>query len=408
LNLPFFIAQRYLVRQKGAFSSFIIRLAVVATALSVAVMILAIAVVMGFKYTITEKLYSFMGHVHVVPFSGGQSPSFGYSEPIHADPALAAAMRRLPHVRSVTPFVTRPVIVQAHGQLEGVQLKGVNKQYSFPEGITTTGSPIDFSDSFYSKQIILSQTTADRLNVAAGDTVQVDFIQNGIPRIRRVRVAGLYHSGMEEIDKVFGLCDIRLIQRINNWPADSINGYQVDLDDAGFADTVSSYIHLHLINPPVESYTTTENYSFIFDWLELQSVNGRILLAIMAIVSIINMAAVLLILIVDRASMIGLLKALGMPFEGTRNIFLALAALIGTAGIVLGNILALGLCWLQIHFGIFKLPEQTYYMKFVPIRIIWWQVALIDVATLALCVLCMWLPTLYIRRVHPARVLQFK
>jgi lipoprotein-releasing system permease protein len=120
------------------------------------------------------------------------------------------------------------------------------------------------------------------------------------------------------------------------------------------------------------------------------------------------MAAVLFILIVDRASMIGLLKALGRPFEGTRNIFLALAALIGTAGIVLGNILALGLCWLQIHFGIFKLPEQTYYMKFVPIRIIWWQVALIDVATLALCVLCMWLPTLYIRRVHPARVLQFK
>jgi lipoprotein-releasing system permease protein len=371
-------------------------------------MILAIAVVMGFKYTITEKLYSFMGHVHVVPFSGGQSPTLAYSEPIQANQELANAIRKIPHVRAVTPFATRPVIVQAHGQLEGVQLKGVNSQYSFPEGIATSGAPIDFSDSFYSKQIMLSQTTADRLSVTSGDTVQVDFIQNGIPRIRRVRVAGLYHSGMDEIDKVFGLCDIRLIQRINNWPADSINGYQVDVDEARFADTVSNFIHYHLINPPIESYTTTENYSFIFDWLELQSVNGRILLAIMGIVSIINMAAVLLILIVDRASMIGLLKALGMPFEGTRNVFLALAALIGTTGILLGNILALGLCWLQTRFGIFTLPEQTYYMKYVPIRIIWWQVALIDVVTLVVCILCMWLPTLYIRRVHPARVLQFK
>jgi lipoprotein-releasing system permease protein len=106
--------------------------------------------------------------------------------------------------------------------------------------------------------------------------------------------------------------------------------------------------------------------------------------------------------------MIGLLKALGMPFENTRNIFLFLAALIGGVGILLGNVLALGLCWLQVRFGLFTLPEQTYYMKYVPVRIVWWQIALIDVVTLVLCVLCMWLPTLYIRKVHPARVLQFK
>lgn len=371
-------------------------------------MILAIAVVMGFKTAITEKLYSFMGHVHVVPFSTSQSASLSFSEPIHADPILVAKMKQLPHVRTVTPFAVRPVIIQAHGQMEGLHLKGVDKNYSFPEGISISGSPIDYSDTFYSKQILLSRTTAARLNVNTGDTIQLDFIQNGIPRIRRVRVSGLFHSGMEEVDKVFGLCDIRLLQRINNWPADSINGYQLDLDNARYSDTTMSYIHYNLIKPPLEAYTTKENYSFIFDWLELQNINGRILLAIMAVVSIINMAAVLLILIVDRAVMIGLLKALGMPFENTRNIFLFLAALIGGVGILLGNVLALGLCWLQVRFGLFTLPEQTYYMKYVPIRIVWWQVALIDVVTLVLCVLCMWLPTLYIRKVHPARVLQFK
>jgi lipoprotein-releasing system permease protein len=128
----------------------------------------------------------------------------------------------------------------------------------------------------------------------------------------------------------------------------------------------------------------------------------------MAIVAIINMGAVLVILMVDRATMIGLLKALGMPFEGTRNIFLAIAGLIGAAGIVLGNILALGLCWAQLHYGFLKLPEESYSMKYVPIKIVWWEVGAIDVATLALCILCMWLPALYIRRIQPARVLQFK
>ena len=171
---------------------------------------------------------------------------------------------------------------------------------------------------------------------------------------------------------------------------------------------MANFIHYNLIKPPLEAYTTTENYSFIFDWLKLQGMNGTILLIIMAVVAIINMGAVLVILMVDRANMVGLLKALGMPFEATRNIFLSIAGLIGAAGILLGNALAFLLCWLQLTFGIMKLPEDSYYMQFVPIKIVWWHVAMIDVATLVLCVLCMWLPTLYIRRIQPARVLQFK
>jgi lipoprotein-releasing system permease protein len=408
MNLSFFIARRYLVKQKGTFSSFIIKLAIVATGLSVAVMIVAMAVVTGFKYSVTEKLYSFVGHVHVVPYDPTNSNTLTYSEPIYYDKALLAGLKSVPHVAAVAPFVARPVIIQAHGGIEGLGLKGVDKDFRFLNGITTTGAPIDYSDTNYAKQIILSKTTADRLNVNIGDTVQVDFIEGGTPRIRRVKVCGLYHSGMEEVDKFFGVCDIRLLQRINNWPADSINGFQLNLDDPKYADSVSGYIHYNLIKAPLESYTTKENYSSIFDWLDLQNVNGNILLAIMAIVSIINMGAVLVILMVDRARMIGLLKALGMPFEETRNIFLSIAGLIGAAGILLGNILALTICWLQIRFGFIQLPEDIYYMRYAPIKIVWWQVAVIDVVTLVLCVLCMWLPALYIRRIQPAKVLQFK
>jgi len=408
LNLSFFIARRYLLRQKGAFSSFIIKLAIVATALSVAVMIVAVAIVTGFNHAIAEKLFGFMGHVHVVPFDETNSNSLTYSEPVYYDTNLMRSISNIPHVVAISPFAERPVIAQARGQMEGLALKGVDSHYRFLSGITLTGPNIDFSDTVYSKQILLSNTTADRLNVNIGDTVQLDFIEEGAPRIRKLRVCGLYHSGMEEVDKMFAVCDLRLLQHMNNWPPDSVNGYQLDLDNEQYADSVASYIHYNLIKAPMESYTTRETYSAIFDWLGFQSLNGVILLVIMGIVSVINMGAVLVILMVDRARMIGLLKALGMTFETTRNLFLSIAGLIGVAGIFFGNVLALSICLLQEKFGFLTLPEDTYYMKFVPVRIIWWQVVLIDLATLVLCVICMWLPTLYIRKIQPARVLQFK
>jgi lipoprotein-releasing system permease protein len=317
-------------------------------------------------------------------------------------------LRSIPQVAAVSPFANRPVIVQANNLLEGLMLKGVDKNYRFQRGITMLGNAIDYTDTSYSKDILLSKTTADRLNVAVGDTVQINFIDESIPRIRRVRVAGFYHSGMEDMDKFYAVCDLRLLQRLNNWTADSINGYQLDLADANDADSVAALIHFNLISAPLAVYTTAGTYTFIFDWLKLQDVNSLLLIVIMAIVAVINMGAALLIIIVDRAVMIGLLKALGMSFETTRNIFLSIAAIVGGAGILLGNLLAFGICYLQLRYGFLKLPENSYYMRYVPIRIVWWKVVVVDITTLCLCIFCMWLPTLYIRRVQPAKVLQFK
>jgi lipoprotein-releasing system permease protein len=408
MNLSFFIARRYLVKQKGTFSSFIIRLAIVATALSVAVMIAAMAIVTGFQYAVSEKMFGFMGHVQVRNYNETGSSGGAFADPVYADPALMQQLRSIPQVAAVSPFANRPVIVQANNLLEGLMLKGVDKNYRFQRGITMLGNAIDYTDTSYSKDILLSKTTADRLNVAVGDTVQINFIDESIPRIRRVRVAGFYHSGMEDMDKFYAVCDLRLLQRLNNWTADSINGYQLDLADANDADSVAALIHFNLISAPLAVYTTAGTYTFIFDWLKLQDVNSLLLIVIMAIVAVINMGAALLIIIVDRAVMIGLLKALGMSFETTRNIFLSIAAIVGGAGILLGNLLAFGICYLQLRYGFLKLPENSYYMRYVPIRIVWWKVVVVDITTLCLCIFCMWLPTLYIRRVQPAKVLQFK
>lgn len=409
MNLSFFIARRYLVKQKGTFSSFIIRLSIVATALSVAVMIIAMAIISGFKYTIREKMYSLQGHIHVELYNPNRSQSLTLA-PVKWDPVLVNRLRHTEHVQDVSTFAARPTIIQWKGQMEGVLLKGVNKDYHYSKDISFSGDAIDYSDTAYSKQIILSQNTADKLNLAIGDTVQLYFLEQGVqfPRIRKVRVAGFFHTGMGEMDNYFGLGDIRLIQRVNNWKPNEISGYQLQLDNEQYADTVANLIFDKYLQAPMTSYTMKDIYSSVFDWLDLQDVNGRIIILIMSVVAIINLATALVILIVEQSRMVGLLKALGMGLRKMSRIFLYHAAIIAGMGIVLGNVLALGLCWLQLKTGFLKLSEETYYMKQVPVRINWWQVATVDIGTLVLCLLCMWLPTLYIRRVRQAQVLQFK
>jgi lipoprotein-releasing system permease protein len=409
VNLPFFIARRYIIRQKGAFSAFIIRLAILATALSVATMIVAVAFVTGFKHEVKEKLFSFWGHVHITPYTPNAA-SLITPNPIKKNVQLEQQVKSMPHVKELSPFAVRPVIINANKLMEGVQLKGVSDEYKLPASIDYTGNKISFADTSYSKQIMLSQTTADRLNIKAGDEIQLYFLEPGstFPRIRKVQVAGIFHTGMEEVDKNYGLCDIRLLQRINNWQADDINGYQITLDDQRFSDTIASRIFYDYLQPPLTTYTMTEIFPNIIDWLKLQDVNTRVIIIIMAIVALINMAVVLLILIVEHGRMVGILKAQGMPMAGLRKVFLYYAGLIGGLGILLGNIIGLGVCWLQAKIQFLHLSEATYYMRYVPVRLYWWQPLAIDSATLLLCILCMWLPTLYIRRIQPAQVLQFK
>jgi lipoprotein-releasing system permease protein len=409
LQLPFFIARRYLLRQKGAFSSFIIKLAMLATALSVAVMVLTIAFITGFKYEIREKIFSFWGHIHVVPYNVNAS-NLVTPEPIIYNQQLLDQVSALPHVFQVTPYALRPGILKGAGSMEGIKLKGITSHYRMPKKVQLQGSLIDFSDTAYSKQIIISQSTADRLEWKKNESLQIYFLEPGatLPRVRKVTVAGIYHTGMEEIDKEFAICDIRLLQRINNWEPNEINGYQVDLDDQQYADTTAAIIFDRYLEAPLASNTMRDIYPNIFDWLEVQDVNAQIILAIMTLVAIINLAGTLMILIVEQARMVGILKTLGMSDGKTQQIFLYHAGLIATAGILAGNILALGICWLQERTGFMKLSESTYYMSQVPVRLYWWHIVLIDIATLVLCLLCMWLPTLYIRRIHPARVIQFK
>lgn len=400
-----------MTRQQGRFSSFIIRLAVVATALSVAAMVVSMAVVIGFKKEIRGRIFSFWGHVQVAPYSGGNS-SIVAPEPFVVDKELHGAIKVIPEVKVVAPYVIRPVILNANELMEGVQLKGLDENYVFPERVEVKGSMIDYKTSGYAKQVMLSDDIANRLQLKIGDDLLLYFLEpsSTYPRIRKVKLCGLYHTGLEDIDRNYGICDIRMLQKINKWADDEINGYQLSLHSSNDADTVANRIFHEMIpqNSRLTTYTMKEIFAGIYDWLKIQNMTAGMVLLIMAIVAIINLAAALLILIVEQTKMIGVLKAQGMQNSMLRKVFVYHAAIIGFLGVFLGNVIGIGLCFIQQQTGFMKLSETGYFMKTVPVHIVWWQIVLLDVVTLALCILFMWLPSLYIHRIKPARVLQFK
>ncbi|GAA4449443.1 ABC transporter permease [Rurimicrobium arvi] len=394
------------MKQKGSFSSFIIKLAIVATALSVAVMITSVCIIGGFKSVIRDKIYSFWGHVLVVPYNENPGNIIA-PDPIKASPELEQKIRSYQGVRQLSRFIVRPAIVQGKGQMEGIKLKGIGPDYRWSPSLNLHGRAIGFSDTDYARQIVISQTTADKLSLHAGDSVFIYFLESGsaLPRIRKLAISGIYHTGFDDVDRYLGVVDIRLLQRINNWSPDQINGYQVELQDESYSESVSDKIFK---GSELNTQTIADTFPGIMDWLGVQDLSVRILLIIMAIVATISMGAALLILIVERATITGLLKALGLNNSGTQKIFLYIALLTGGMGVLLGNVLALGLCIAQQHFGFLKMDEATYFMDRVPVRIQIPYIIAVDVATLVITVICMLIPTIYVRRMQPARVLQFK
>lgn len=389
----------------------IIRLATLATALSVAVMIISLAVVLGFKATIKDKMFVFWGNIQIAPYSANPS-SILSPNPFEYSPILANQMKQEPGVSSVAPYVLKPAIIQAGNIMEGIKIKGVNKDYELKSNsaISFSGSGIHFEKDSYSQQIILSKTTLERINKKIGDSILVYFInpQQDFPRVRKLQISGIYHTGMEEIDKNFAFSDIRLIQRISNWNENEINGYQLGINNYKNANKIANDIYKKYLEPPMSRSTMQDIYPNIFSWLDLMNRNTYIILIIMSIVAVINLSTALLIFILERTNMVGVLKTLGMPMKKIQNIFLFHSAFIAFKGIFWGTIIGVGFCLIQDYTHVVPLPESAYYMQYVPIELIPWQVLAIDIGVLIFCLIILTIPNLIIRRINIIKTLRFK
>ncbi len=411
MGFSFFIAKRVAFTNRYSISGFILKLSVTATAISVAAMIITLAFVTGFQETISKKVFSFWGHIHLQRYEPGKV-LIAEESPLTANDSVVKALQKIQQIKQVQAFGTKSIVIENNKNIEGVLFKGVAANYAFENlaNFLIDGSFPSFTDTIYSRDILLSQPLATELTAKVGDTIAVYFIAaaEGRSSKRNLRVCGIYKTGIEEYDKLFVVGDIRLIRRINNWQNNEIGGYEVFLNDYKNMDSVNKKILDGYLPMLYTSKTIQEIYPNIFDWLRVQNTTRNVIIGVMAVVAIINLITCLIILVLERTRMTGILKALGSSNWVIQKIFLFHATLITALGITIGLILGLGICFLQQKTGFITLNENVYGMAIAQVKVIGWQVAAVCAGSLLVCFAALILPTILVRNIQPVKAIQFR
>ena len=406
MNVAYFISSRISLKAERTFSKLIVRIAIVGVMLSLAVMILSVAIIKGFKTEIQDKVRGFVGDIQVYRYD--LNGSFEKSPFIPNDTTINN-LKNNKEIAAYYPFATKPAIIVANGEVEGVNFKGIDATYNWDyiKKHLVSGKVIDFADSTKSaQQVMISDFTAKRLMLKTGDSFIMHFVQNP-PRKRKLTIVGIYHIGIENLDKGFVIGDLNLIRRLNNWQAQETGGIEVRIKDFKILKTVADDVYANL-ELKLRSRSVEESTPEIFTWLSLLDVNTRVLLILMLIVGVINMITALLIMILERTNMIGILKAMGMPNSSMMKIFLYNAVYLVGLGLLLGNILGLGLCYLQQYTHLFKLDQANYYLDYVPIEVHFTDVLILNGVTILICTLVLIIPSMLVGRISPLKAIRFK
>lgn len=407
MNTELFIARRIISRNKANFSRPIVRIGILSIALGVAVMIVAVAIVTGFQKEIRNKVIGFGGHIVISNYDENVSME---SSPVSTNQAFYPSLEQDDGVRHIQVFGTKAGIIKTDEEIQGVVLKGVGSDFdwSFFNDKIIRGAAIQVSDTGKTNDILVSENLSLKLKLDTGQSLLMFFInqEQAQPSVRKFRISGIYNTGLEEFDKVYVLGDIKHIQRLNNWDSTQVGGFEVLIDDFSELDKITESVY-NRIGYDLNCKSIKEMYPQIFDWLGFQDVNVTIIIVMMVIVAAINMISALLILIIEKTTLIGILKALGMRNWSIRKVFLYNATYLIFRGLIWGNIIALVLCFIQKFFGIIKLDPASYYVREVPINLDVWNILLINFGTIAVCVFVLIIPTYVVTRITPVRAIRF-
>lgn len=416
MNWKLFIARRiYQTKEKEGdknVSKPAVRIAMAGIAIGLAVMIISVAVVIGFKHEVRDKVIGLGADILVTSLDEAQSYQ---ATPIVGDDSLMTALGALPNVKHIQRYATKPGMIMTGDNFQGIVLKGIGQEYDtlFLHRHLLAGEIPAFTDSVSSNQVLVSKTIADRLGIGVGDKLNTYYLENNI-RARRLTVAGIYQTNFSSYDDLFLLTDLRTVVRLNNWQEGQTGGLEIQVTDYALLGDTNERI-LSTLEGKVDKYggryysqTVEEVYPQIFAWLDLLDLNVWVILILMIGVAGFTMISGLLIIILERTNMIGVLKALGADNTAIREVFLSFAVFLIRRGMLWGNVIALACCGVQYFFRIIKLDPAVYYVDAVPVELNFWIWLLLNVGTLLVSVLMLVGPSYLISRIHPARSIRFE
>jgi lipoprotein-releasing system permease protein len=406
LNLSYFISQRITQgKQQEGFSNIIHKIAIISIAIGLAASIVSFLIMKGFQETVKSKIYNFSGHIVVTRFTMNNSQEevgMDFHVPLYDHP------EEFEGVRHVQEYAHKTGLIKTDNEVFGVVIKGVGKSFdlkTFQENMVG-GEFLHLPDSGYSHEVVLSKTIASAIKANVGDDLIIHFFQNP-PRFRKLKVVGIYETNLSEyFDSKVILGDIRMIQRLNEWPDSVAGGLEVYLDNPDDAEAAADSIGMQM-DYDLNIEKVSEKYLQVFEWLHLLSRQVNILLAIILTVVCVNMISIVLILVMERTQMIGLLKAVGASNGTIRSIFMYQGVQLIIRGLFLGNFLGLGLCFIQWKYKLMTLNPHDYYMEFVPISWHWDIVLYLNLIILLIVTVVLLLPTMAISRINPIRSIKF-
>jgi lipoprotein-releasing system permease protein len=412
MNLPFFIAQRLIKgrREGTSFSRPINVIAVIGIALGLAVMILAVSILTGFKQQIREKVVGFGSNIQIVNFDSNLSYE---TAPINKNQDFIPKLENIKGISHIQVFATKAGIIKTDEEIQGVVLKGIGSDFdwSYFNSNMVDGSVFTVTDSARTDNVIISKKISDMLRLRTGDSFAMHFVQDP-PRMRKFTVCGIYETSLEEFDKIYVFCDIGHIRRLNGWTDNQISGFEIFIDDFDKLDEItdSVYYATYKIEEDKEKVKVTNirsKYPQIFDWLDFQDLNVVIIILLMIVVAGFNMISGLLILILEKTNMIGILKALGSEDVTIRRVFLYQAAYLISKGMFWGNIIGIGLAVIQLKTGLITLDPSSYYIKTVPVNLDLIHIILLNAGTLAAILFMLLVPSKLISRITPVKAIRY-